>query len=354
MKLRTSIPTLAFFGMSTLFGAAGCHLDGGLVRLENGREVRGHWISPQAYADFTEGTLDESRGELGLARIAYERAASEDPESAGVWSRLGAVLCATDPKAADAAFTRAEALNPESSVGFLSRAECELARGNGRGAVTNAERAVALAPNDMEASLFLGHAYEQSGDAGQAQRWLRALALRHPGSLASAEAFRDTAERTGDRADAELAGARVSALVRVLGGSSGSRTKEVDGKPPAQLGETPPSAPSRMPVSAVDRAVEALSKGDVERAASGAARVLAAEPGNADARILSLICADLTRSDAAFARLVVRLPEQRGEPTLGVARLFSELLERRVGAKAARAFEQAYAAGLAASSPASQ
>jgi tetratricopeptide (TPR) repeat protein len=354
LKLRISIPTLAFLGMTTLGGATSCHLDGGVVRVENGREVRGHWISPQAYSDFTEGTLDESRGELELARVAYERASGEDPASAGAWARLGAVLCATDPKAADAAFTHAESLNPESSGAVLSRAECELARGNGKGAVAGAERAVALAPNDMEASLFLGRAYEQSGDLAGARRWLRALALRHPGSLAAADAFRDVAERTGDRPDAELASARVSALVRVLGGSPGSSTKEMGGKAPVAPGESPPSRPSRTPVSAVDRAVDALSKGDVEQAASGAARMLSAEPGNTDARILALVCADLTRNDDAFGSLVVRLPEQRIEPTLGVARLFSELIERRVGTKAARAFEQAYATGFAASTPVSQ
>jgi len=337
---------LAFLGASALFGAAGCRLDGGVIRVENGSEVHGHWISPQAYADFTEGTLDESRGELALARVAYERASSEDPASAGAWARLGAVLCATDPKAADATFARAESLDPESSDVLLSRAGCELARGNGKGAVATAEHAVVLAPNDTEASLFLGRAYEQSGDATRARTWLLALALRRPGSLAAAEAFRDVAERTGDHAGAELAGERVSALVRVLGGSLGSSAKELAGSPPARPGEAPPSTPSRTPVSAVDRAVEALSKGDVEAAASGAARVLSAEPGNTDARILALVCADLTRNDAAFGSLLVRLPEQRIEPTLGGARLFNELIERRVGTEAARAFVQAYAAGL--------
>ena len=55
----------------------------------NGRTVNGAYIEPEAYAAYTEGAYREARGEWAAAERAYRSAIEEDPDSPGIWLRLG-------------------------------------------------------------------------------------------------------------------------------------------------------------------------------------------------------------------------------------------------------------------------
>jgi tetratricopeptide (TPR) repeat protein len=283
--------------LSSALGLAACQPGGPVVRIVDGREIAGAWISPEAYSAFLEGSMEEARGNAEGAARAYERALVEDPDGASIWARLGAVRCTRDRKGADAALSRAERLGPELEDVFLARAECALARGNATLAVANAERATVLSPSDVEATVVLATALERTGDRARARRYLHALTLFDPGSIAALRAYQ-----------------------RSLGTAS---------------------TPAETHGAASDRALSDVRTGRVESAT--AARVLRADPGSADARIVALESADLAHDDDALARLLVNVPSPRTPPGPAGVRLLEELLERRVGPEAAAAFRRAAA-----------
>src|SRR5689334_899395 len=89
-----------------LFSALGCRSEN-VVRLFDGHEVEGRWVSPEAYAAFATAALEEAQGNRKAAVEAYERAVAEDPDNALAWSRIGALHCTTSRAASEAAFARA-------------------------------------------------------------------------------------------------------------------------------------------------------------------------------------------------------------------------------------------------------
>ena len=78
MPVRAS-PLVAAVAPIALGGCA----EPAVVRLVDGRPVRGRYISEAAYALFARGAEAEMAGDLGAARRLFELAAAEDPESPG-------------------------------------------------------------------------------------------------------------------------------------------------------------------------------------------------------------------------------------------------------------------------------
>lgn len=284
-----------------------------VVRIFDGREVSGRWVSPEAYAAFTEATLQEARGNRGAAVAAYERAIAEDAENAMAWGRIGALRCTEAPTEADRAFARAEALDSELAAPWMARAECALERRDARGAVSHSLRAVALAPDDGEANMLVATALERSGDTLAAKRWRRALALTSQLPEDSHRVTRaknpDLLERAFQGDAAELERAAVAARI-------GS----------AQL------------------SLRAVQHGRTDLANRFSSLVLEADPASSDARIAALSSADLENDQESFLRLARDIPRLCTPPSALGAALMEALIARRLGPEAARAWASAYRA----------
>src|SRR5262245_24928399 len=135
-----------------------------VVRVIDGREIAGRFVSPQAYAMYARGAQAEAAGDLESARLEYTAAAREDSESAEIWTRIGAVSCALG-RADDAqsAFVRAAQRSPDYEPLFRERAACALSRGtlppaDARAALDDASRALALDPNSEATALLYARA----------------------------------------------------------------------------------------------------------------------------------------------------------------------------------------------------
>ena len=73
-----------------------------------------------------------------------------------------------------------------------------------------------------------------------------------------------------------------------------------------------------------------------------AARVLAAEPDNVDARVVVLVAADLEHDEVALKKSLERLPHDRRELDPDGVALVRDLLARRAGSVAANAWAAAW------------
>jgi tetratricopeptide (TPR) repeat protein len=295
--------------------ASGCAREN-VVRIFDGREVHGRWVSPEAYAAFTEAALQEARGNRGAAVAAYERAIAEDPENAAAWGRIGALRCTEAPAAADRAFSRAEALDSELEAPWMARAECALERRDAQGAVSHSLRAAALAPDDDEASLLVATALERSGDALAARRWRRALAL---GSELPEEAYAAKRAKSSD------------ALERAFQGD----TAELE------------RAAIAARIGSAELSLRAVQHGRTDLANRFSSLVLEADPASSDARIAALSSADLEKDQDSFNRLSKNVPRLCTPPSALGAVLMEALIGRRLGPEAARAWASAYRAIVA-------
>src|SRR5882672_2603584 len=128
--MRSSEPLPTRASLAALFAcllvSTGCSGSSAVTRVSNGRDVDGRFITPEAYAEYLDGTLREERGDLGGAQAAYERALDEDGGAAEIWARLGRVRCTTDRRASDTAFKRARSKGAEVASVWLADAECAL------------------------------------------------------------------------------------------------------------------------------------------------------------------------------------------------------------------------------------
>lgn len=301
---------VAWAALLTAAFLTGCHAGPEVTRLANGRDASGKWIHPDAYAAYLEGAIAEARGDAAHAASAYTRTIEEDPDAAEAWARLGAVLCLTAKVQANRAFLRAQSLAVDLEDPWLAAAECDLKRGNGKNAVENASRALALGPNDPEASRVLASALERTGDSPRARRVLHALTLLRP-SMAP-----HTGRPVGE-------GAVLQALERgdVTAARSAARQERLPG---------------------ADVALLALSMGRPDLASQMAELLLLSDEGDSTARIAALTSADLEHKDDGLARFARPLPSDRTRPSAPAAELMAELLSRRVGSDAARAWAEGY------------
>ncbi len=291
--------------------ALACHAGPDVARLQDGRSIDGRFISPEAYARFLDGAILEAQGDETHAADTYDAALKEDPNAPGILARLGVVLCVANPAGADSALTLAQRLAPDLGDVWSAAAECALKRGNGENAVTAALHAAAVSPDDAATSLLVVQAFDSAGDPRTASRWLRALSLRH------------------DRF--------IGHTTKPLSADEALEEAPVDGD-----GTTIRSAQDSSGADGADLALRALMVGRTDLGSETADRVLAAEPGNVDARIAALVAADLAGREDRFSTTARRLPADRTAVGPLGARMMESLLRRRSGDLAARAWAAAW------------
>lgn len=345
-----------------------------VVRVIDGREIAGRYVSERAYALYARGADAEARGDLEGARIDYLAAGELDEDSAEVWTRIGAVSCALG-RADDArdAFDKAASGDPGYEPLHRERARCDLAGArpgdaSARAALDEAARSLALDPDSEEGALLYARAAEIAGDPVKAERVLRELVVREPGRAAAWRALLDFAER---RSDAPLRARAASALA---GLSRDAGTSAFPPGPTSPIGAAPSTSAAARDVNDTTSAAGAASLADVDAAvASGAidlARAVAkrarlapadlavraaalgkaalaktqaelvfkADPTNASAAIALAVACDLLHDDAGIATAFAD-PAALTTPPSPLARaLLVELLLRRADREAAAAY----------------
>lgn len=340
--------------LAAALGLCGCIGAGGPVsRIVDGRRVEGRYVAEDAYAAYVKAVTLEAKGDLRGADAAYEEAVRSDPESAHLWTRIGAIRCSsafgTSAMSPWDAFTRATEIDPEFEQTWTERARCHMQKGDSASAERAARMAIALDPEESEPVLLLVSLYERAHDLEHARLWLDGLVLREPGNREAARAMLAFAERTGDEprrraATLLLQGAEPSNAdaARPRGHDDATHAlSEID----HALLRSDLVAARRVAVShhvsSGMVALRAAALGQGSLAHAQAELVLLADPGDTDARIAAAVAADLARDDAAMNRALSAVPAAATDASpLGIA-LFAELLSRRAGAPAAAAWQAA-------------
>lgn len=340
MRLR-----LAFAFALAGLALAGC-AEPEVVRLVDGRPQAGRYISDYAYALYARGAEAEARGDAVNAVRAFQAAALQDPESPEIWTRLGALRCATrapgePPPEALEDFARAEAADGSFAPLHRERARCLLQHGRVPGALAASARAGALDPSDLETFVVRAQALQRAGEHDDARRTLRALTVTHPGAAAPWVALLELAAQTGDAALAHDAARRAGEL-GVL------PPRAVEAAEPAlaaidaalragRLDEARRLA-ERARLGQAELAVRAAALGRVALAREQAALVLGADPADASARIALAAAAELAGDTVALDGALRAIPRRHTAPSPLARLLFAELLGRRSGVVAANAW----------------
>src|SRR6266542_636697 len=130
--------------------ASGCASSGSVTRVTAGHRVEGRFVEDEAYAAYLRGVVFETEGQLDAAISAYTEATRHDPDSAELWTRIGALRCATVARSEEPgadpwdAFRRALKLDPQYEEAWTERARCFLRRGHLENAAEAARMAVSL------------------------------------------------------------------------------------------------------------------------------------------------------------------------------------------------------------------
>jgi len=270
---------------------------GGVTRMADGVRYEGRFINPEAYAAYLLGVEHEARGEFKEAQEAYLEAHTEDPDSAEVWARIGAVRCfssepSAGPAAGRAAFERGLELDPGYYGCYLERARCAERARDFPSALTDALAAVARRPQDEPANLLVARALEAQGKPAEARAWLEAYRSYHSATLDTERAL-EAARHPGSPAKA---------------------------------------APTSVDSSSMRSAAFAeLRAGRAEHARQQAQIELEADPSNADAWIATLVACDALRDDACFDATISRLQTPTLSPSSTALGYLRELLARRAG-----------------------
>ena len=384
---------------SAAFALAGC-TGPTVIRVIDGREQPGRFVSARAYALYARGAEAEARGDRASARLDYLAAAAEDDANVEIWTRIGAVSCALG-RAADAqsAFDRAADRADDYEPLFHERAACTLASpdlspASAKAAFEDAARALALDPNSEEAVLLYARAAEAAGETTRADRALRELVATSPGRVAGWRALRDFASRRSDTAAAARASAALDALgasgaTAMLGAAAGIGATANGGNgaaasngagattttgatssgagattgtgtttttgatastgATAALGDVDAAlsrdaldeartAAKRARLSPAELAVRAAALGRAKLAKTQAELVHAADPTSASAAIALAVACDLLREEGGVVRALAPASALTTPPSPLARLLFAELVARRTDAAAARAW----------------
>ena len=329
----------------TALAAAGCAAPR-VMRVMDGSAIEGRFISSRAYALYAIGADAEARGALVEALAAYTAAERDDPESADLWTRIGALRCRLEGDVDDAgeAFEAAIAIDLEFEPAWREWARCAAATGALDLALSRADRAVLLDPDRDEGILLRAEILERLRRADDARRELRALTIQRPGSVDAWRALYALERRAGDLEAAAGAARRARALAPRHGGGMEERLPalrplaELD----AALGRGDLQRARRLALEArlppAELSVRAAALGRAREARDQAELVLGADPSSGSALVALATAADLAGDAAALARAWAAAPGPRDPsvPPSGLARLLLvELLDRRVGREAA-------------------
>jgi tetratricopeptide (TPR) repeat protein len=332
--------------LALTLAATGC-IRGEVVRVVDGVEIRGRFVSEWAYAAYAVGAELEARARYSEALDAYRQAASRDDESVEIWARVGALSCVLDMRAeAEDAFAEAQERDPSYEPLWRMRALCAEREERAGDALEAAARAVALDPRRDETVLLYARMLAAAGKGDEAWRWLSDVVLRSPGSLEAWEALEEHARTRRDGWHSE-ARRRVEALR-------------------AARGRVPPEVAKRPELAAVWARVDVrLRADDVEaaRALLRTARVdvrllaarailvgkpaialsesalrVAADPDDTTARITYALAADLTGQPQLASDALAALPRGRDRASRVGEIWMAELLLRHAGRDAAQSW----------------
>lgn len=337
---RLLLPALA-----ALAFASACIPSRSVPRVVQGRTVIGRRIEAGAYAAYTRGAYHEQRGEREAALSAYREALRVDPDSAAIWTRIGALTCEAHADDARDAFAKAVALDAEYAPAWAERARCEHTHDEPDAALAAARRAIALDASNTLANVVVARVYGATGRGQLAKSWLFALVLRSPEPNAHWTELALAARAAGDLALAAHAEAELA-----------RRRAHWDTAPHSREPKAPPSPTLHAALGAGDlerlrtlaaeahlspRALALLlaAHGFDAAAQQQAELVLDANPRDADAWIASVVAA--APDPERLAALLSRARATPSPEPLG-AEAFADLLAAFVGTEAAQAWRRAY------------
>ncbi len=331
---------------SALFAVAGC---GGpaVVRVVDGREIPGPFISDSAYLQMAKGAEAEARNQLDVALSHYEQAAEEDTESAAVWVELGRLRCVLrhDEASVKEAFEKAETLDAEDAGLWKARAVCSKAQGNKSEALQHADKARSLDPGSDEIGLLHAELLELLGREDEAFAELHELTIRHPASLGGHLALMRLSQKQKKAWAVEAAegalrsmarGDRVEGLHWVRGEYEALDRFLIEGNMEEAKREG-----RRMKMEPGDVALRAALFGRAKECRELGELIALSDPANVLAWMAYAVGADLERNESAYQEAIkgLRRVETGGRrPTKLAVMLFTELMERRVGLEGARAY----------------
>ncbi len=336
--LRSLVGILA---VALAVGACG---GGQVVRVHDGVEVRGRFISDLAYAAYARGAEHEAREQFVAGLDQYLEAAARDPRSVEVWTRIAALRCRLKRyDGAAEAFAEAERLDEGYEPVWHERALCAERRGDPSEATAAAARAVELDPERQQTVLLYARLLEAQGQVSRAGRWLRGLALSLPHDVSVWQALGEHARRNDDLPWAHHADAQLRVLAARLR------------RPHAEATDRSVWAPVDDALLQGDRraarqharqaglhprlvAVRAIVVGRPELALAEAELRVDAEPTDTDSRIALALAADLTGHRDRTSRRLGALPVAATAPSAVGELMLGELLLRHVGAEAAQAW----------------
>ncbi len=334
----------ALVAVAAAWLCAGCNLGGSVVRIVDGQEIRGRVIGTDAYANYTRGMLLELAESYAEAERAYQRAVDDDPDSPELWTRVGLVSCRLKNRdGAASALSRADGLDPEYGPLAIAQSECARFEGDPKRALAHARRAVVQDPNNPHATATVIVALEASGKAREALNWAISDALEHA-SPSAWKRVATLAKRAGDPAWALHAGNRARALKEAIARSGGA-VESCEAATRADLDSAIASGKLGLARSLANRcrlgpgilASRAAALGAAKLAQAQALHVLAANPTDGDAQVALWVAADL--------RGEIFPGTPRATPTAPLSplssRLMAEMLRRRAGDDAARAWIRA-------------
>lgn len=312
-----------------------------VVRVVDGEVHEGRYIAPEAYAAYAQGAFLEAQGHDADAADAFQRAAEEDPDSAEIWTRLGALACRARRTDAASHFRRAETIDARYAPLWLARARCARSARRTDEALRLATRAFALDPVDEATSILLAELDDDSGRPDAAGQLLDGLVARDPRSSAAWNALLDHAQRQDDAIARTRALAALDKLAPRPPGAP-----EPTGAVDAALRRSGLEAARRVALAARvapgELALRAIDAGLPRIALEQARHVLAADPDDTDARIAELVAEDLAGNRERVERSLMELARKPATPSALGARMMADLLARRVGDDAARAWRAAY------------
>lgn len=365
-----------FFAAAALAGCA----EPTVLRVVDGHEVEGRFVSDYAYALYGRAAYEEAqRGQAAGeaepwagrdALLALEAAASEDEDSAPLWTAIGSLRCrppGPDLDGAESALARARGIDPESAPAHRETARCRLVaastpRNAGKAdalraeALEEAERAMRLDPDDVAAAAIVAGILRDLGRPDEGRRLLRALTIRSPGSTDAWLALGAFARSIHDEALAEQAARKARELSPRL-----AAALEAEAPALAPLAELDDALrrddllaahrhARRAHLTLAEVAARAAALGRPASARAQAELVLAADPADITARVALAVAADLAGDAAALTAALASIPPVPAAltaPSPLAALLFTELLSRRVDDAAARAWLAAQPAAAA-------
>ncbi len=192
---------------------------------------------------------------------------------------------------------------------------------------------------------MLARALDRAGRSDEALRWLLGVTVARPAAVEAWRTLAEIAKRRGRRAEqlrAEQALARLEPPTRPARSKKRPQPSDVDSALASGDLELARTRAIAVAMASDELAVRAAAIGQPEIAAQQADHVLSADPSNGNAWIAALVAADLLADGERFRQALATLEREPMAPGPLAARLLADLLTRRVGVEAARAWLSAY------------